>query len=69
MTFYPIKNLLAEIDAHKLTSEALMGRLEEEKVKVQHLEHMLTSKERDLLKQKEIANKSDLEIRMLKSTC
>lgn len=33
---------------------------------MQHLEHMLTSKEWDLLKQKELVDKRDVEIGMLK---
>lgn len=66
MTPHPFQNLLAQMEAHKLTNETLTERLEEEKVKVQHLEHMLTSKEHDLLKQKELVDKRDVEIGMLK---
>lgn len=61
-----VQNLLAQIEAHKLTNETLTEKLEEEKVKVRHLEHMLTSKERDLLKQKELVDKRDVEMGMLK---
>ena len=66
MALYSAQNLLAQIEAHKLANETLTERLEEEKVKVQHLEHMLTSKERDLVKQTELVDKRDVEIRMLK---
>ena len=61
-----VQNLLVQIEAHKLTNETLTARLEEDKVKMQHLEHMLTSKERDLIKQTQLVNKKDVEIGMLK---